>query len=69
MILGIRGVCSIIRQKATIINVSEIVIGQIKGYARVENFSLKVLLNALRRGRDARVEPNMSMTGLVPEGI
>ena len=69
VILGIRGVCSIIRHRATKINVSEIAIGQTKGHGRVENFSLKVLLNALRRGRDARVEPNMSMTGLVPEGI
>ena len=69
VILGIRGVCSIIRHRATKINVSEIVIGQTKGHGRVENLSLKVLLNALRRGRDARVEPNMSMTGLVPEDI
>ena len=69
VILGIRGVCSIIRHRATKINVSEIAIGKTKGHGRVENFSLKVLLNALCRGRDARVGPQMSMTGLVPEGI
>ena len=69
VILGIRGVCSIIRHRATKINVSEIAIDQTKGHGRVENFSLKFLLNALHRGRDARVEPNLSMTGLVPEDI
>ena len=69
VILGIRGGCSIIRHRATQINVSENAIGQTKGHGRVENFSLKFLLNALRRGRDARVEANTSMTGLVPEDI
>ena len=67
--LGIRGVCSIIRHRAFKINVSETAIGQTKGHGRVENFSLKVLLNALRRGRDVRVGLDLSMTGLVSEGI
>ena len=69
VILGIRQVCSIIRHRATKINVSEIAIDQTKGHGRVENSSLKVLLNALRRGRDARVGSNMSLTGFVPEDV
>ena len=69
MILGIRGVCSIIRHRTFKVNISEISICQSEGHATVNNSALRVLLNALRRGHDARVGPNMSMTGLVPKGI
>ena len=67
VVLGFRGLRSIIRHRATKIDCSEMTIGQSMGHERVENVLLKVLLNSLHRGRSAKTDVDMNMTGLIPE--
>ena len=63
--LGFRGVCSIIRHRATKIEYSEAARGRNMGHERVENHLLKVLLNSLNRGRNARTKAGTDLVGLV----
>ena len=65
--LGFREVRSVIRHRTTEINISESAISQCVGHDRVENVSLKMLLNSLHRGRNKTIVSSMSMVGLVPE--
>ena len=65
--LGFREIRSVVRHRTTKIKYSEWAVGQCVGHDRVENVSLKMLLNSLHRGRDTTSISNMSMDGLVPE--
>ena len=65
--LGFRGVRSVIRHRSTRVDFSGSAISQCVGHDRVENVSLKMLMNSIHRGRNRSTISNMSMVGLVPE--
>lgn len=66
-LLAFREVRSVVRHRTIKINFSESAISQCVGHDRVENISLKMLLNSLHRGRDETYLSNMkNMVGHVP---
>ena len=69
VLLGVRGLLALIRQRVTKINYSESAIGQSTGHDRLENFLLKNLMNSLHRGRDNGMGGDMELIGLVPENM
>ena len=66
-LLGFRELRSVLRHKTRRINFSESAISQCVGHDRVENISLKMLVNPLHRGRDRTTISGINMAGLVPE--
>ena len=66
-LLAFREVRSVVRHRITRISFSESATSQCVGHDRVEDVSLKMLLNSLHRGRDRTTIFKMKMVLLVPE--